>query len=113
PVYPLRAMGTCLAQVSPSIPRDLFNASFISCWSELNSHDRQSLTNALTYVLSESDKPDVIQTILNLAEFRNQCDLKLKLERQQKTNKRSEDTNLNDTNDDIPSDRDKTKKKDQ
>ncbi|CAF4450596.1 unnamed protein product, partial [Rotaria socialis] len=40
PVYPLRAMGTCLAQVSPSIPRDLFNASFISCWSELNSHDR-------------------------------------------------------------------------
>ncbi|CAF4657655.1 unnamed protein product [Rotaria sp. Silwood1] len=112
PVYPLRAMGTCLAQVSPSIPRDLFNASFISCWSELNSHDRQSLTNALTYVLSVSDKPDVIQTILNLAEFRNHCDLKLKLERQQKTNRRNEDINLNDTNDDVHNDKDKNKKKD-
>ncbi|CAF4994048.1 unnamed protein product, partial [Rotaria sp. Silwood1] len=112
PVYPLRAMGTCLAQVSPSIPRDLFNASFISCWSELNSHDRQSLTSALTYVLSVSDKPDVIQTILNLAEFRNHCDLKLKLERQQKTNRRNEDINLNDTNDDVHNDKDKNKKKD-
>ncbi|CAF1149527.1 unnamed protein product, partial [Adineta ricciae] len=100
PVYPLRAMGTCLAQVSPSIPRDLFNASFISCWSELNASDRSSLTVALTYVLSVCDKPDVIQIILNLAEFRNHCDLKLKLERQQKSNRRNDDANLNDTNED-------------
>ncbi|CAF0732022.1 unnamed protein product [Adineta steineri] len=113
PVYPLRAMGTCLAQVSPSIPRDLFNASFISCWSELNSQDRASLTAALTYVLSVCDKPDVIQIILNLAEFRNHCDLKLKLERQQKGNKRGEDVNLNDTNDEISNDKEKTTKKDQ
>ncbi len=112
PVYPLRAMGTCLAQVSPSIPRDLFNASFISCWSELNSHDRQSLTNALTYVLNVCDKPDVIQIILNLAEFRNHCDLKLKLERQQKGNKRNDDMNLNDTNNDDNIDKDKINKKD-
>jgi FKBP12-rapamycin complex-associated protein len=110
PVYPLKAMGTCLAQVSPSIPRDLFNASFISCWSELNSQDRQSLTKALTYVLSVCDKPDVIQIILNLAEFRNHCDLKLKLERQQKSNKRNDDMNLNDTNEDI--EKDKNNKKD-
>jgi FKBP12-rapamycin complex-associated protein len=110
PVYPLRAMGTCLAQVSPSIPRDLFNASFISCWSELNSHDRQSLTNALTYVLTVCDKPDVIQTILNLAEFRNHCDLKLKLERQQKSNKKNDDINLNDTTDDIEKDKNTYKK---
>jgi FKBP12-rapamycin complex-associated protein len=110
PVYPLRAMGTCLAQVSPSIPRDLFNASFISCWSELNSQDRISLTNALTYVLSVCDKPDVIQIILNLAEFRNHCDLKLKLERQQKGNKRTDD--LNDTNEDLNNDKDKLNKKD-
>jgi FKBP12-rapamycin complex-associated protein len=110
PVYPLKAMGTCLAQVSPSIPRDLFNASFISCWSELNANDRQSLTNSLTYVLSVCDKPDVIQTILNLAEFRNHCDLKLKLERQQKLNKRSDEGNLNDTNEDL--DKDKNTKKD-
>jgi FKBP12-rapamycin complex-associated protein len=110
PVYPLRAMGTCLAQVSPSIPRDLFNASFISCWSELNFNDRQSLTNALTYVLTKCDKPDVIQIILNLAEFRNHCDLKLKLERQQKGNKRNDEMNLNDTNDDIEKDKNINKK---
>ena len=110
PVYPLRAMGTCLAQVSPSIPRDLFNASFISCWGELNASDRQSLTQALTYVLSVCDKPDVIQIILNLAEFRNHCDLKLKLERQQKSTKRHEDMNLSEANDDL--DRDRSNKKD-
>lgn len=112
PVYPLRAMGTCLAQVSPSIPRDLFNASFISCWSELNPHDRHNLTQVLTHVLSESDKPDIIQTILNLAEFRNHCDLKLKIERQQKSNKRGDDVGLNDTTDDIHNDKEKNKKKD-
>ena len=112
PVYPLRAMGTCLAQVSLSIPRDLFNASFISCWSELNSLDRQSLTAALTYVLSVSDKPDVIQILLNLAEFRNHCDLKLKLERQQKGNKRNEDPNPNDTTDDLNTEKEKPNKKD-
>ncbi|UJR25716.1 hypothetical protein I4U23_007067 [Adineta vaga] len=113
PVYPLRAMGTCLAQVSPSIPRDLFNASFISCWSELNVNDRASLTSALTYVLSVCDKPDVIQIILNLAEFRNHCDLKLKLERQQKGNRRSEEVNLNDTNEDGTNERDRTNRRDQ
>ena len=112
PVYPLRAMGTCVAQVSPSIPRDLFNASFISCWSELNTQDRQSLTAALTNILSVCDKPDVIQVILNLAEFRNQCDLKLKLERQHKTNKHREGLNMHDLNDDIHTDRDKARKRD-
>ena len=112
PVYPLRAMGTCLAQVSPSIPRDLFNASFISCWSELNALDRKSLTDALTHVLSICDKPDVTQIILNLAEFRNHCDLKLKLERQQKNNKRLDDSNAQDTTDDMQNERDKANKKD-
>jgi FKBP12-rapamycin complex-associated protein len=80
PVYPLKAVSTCLAQDSPLISRDLFNVSFISCWNELNSHDRLSLTNALTYVLKVCDKPDVIQIILNLAEFQNHCDFKLKFE---------------------------------
>ena len=112
PVYPLKAMGTCLAQVSPSIPRDLFNASFISCWSELNMQDRQSLTSALTHVLSICDKPDVIQIILNLAEFRNHCDLKLKLERQQRNTRRQEDGNPHDTNDDLHTDRDRTSRRD-
>ncbi|CAF3785120.1 unnamed protein product, partial [Rotaria sp. Silwood1] len=99
PVYPLRAIGTRLAQVLPSISRDLFNASFISCWSELNSDDQQSLTNALTYILSICDKPDIIQTILNLAEFHNHCYFKLKLERVKKSNSNNEDLNINDTND--------------
>lgn len=110
PVYPLKAMGTCLAQVSPSIPRDLFNASFISCWSDLNWNDRQSLTTALTHVLQVCDKPDVIQFILNLAEFRNHCDLKLKLERQLKGNKRGEDGTGNEGGDD--GEKDKNSKKD-
>jgi serine/threonine-protein kinase mTOR len=112
PVYPLRAMGTCLSQVSPSIPKDLFNASFISFWSELNVQDRQSLTIALTHVLRICDKPDVIQVILNLAEFRNHCDLKLKIERQQKNQRQHEDISLHDANDDTHNDRDKTNRND-
>ncbi|CAF0930015.1 unnamed protein product, partial [Didymodactylos carnosus] len=83
PVYPLRAMGSRLASSNSSILRDMFNAAFISCWKKLNYHDRKSLTLSLTHVLSMCDKPDIIQTILNLAEFRNHCDLKLKLEKQE------------------------------
>ncbi|CAF4010123.1 unnamed protein product, partial [Didymodactylos carnosus] len=86
PVYPLRAMGCRLAGGNPSILRDLFNAAFISCWKKLNTTDRKRLTSSLTHVLSICDKPDVIQTILNLAEFRNHCDLKLKLEKQEVDN---------------------------
>jgi FKBP12-rapamycin complex-associated protein len=77
PVYLLKAVGSRLSQASPSIPRDLFNASFVACWNELKPDDRLSLTNALTHVLTVCDKPDVIQTILNLSEFENHCDLQL------------------------------------
>ncbi|UJR07918.1 hypothetical protein I4U23_012201 [Adineta vaga] len=78
PIYSLRAMGTCLAEHSSSISKDLFNVSFVSCWSVLNAEDRSSLTEILTYVLSVCEKADVIQIILNLVEFYDHCYLKLR-----------------------------------
>ncbi|CAF1458633.1 unnamed protein product [Adineta ricciae] len=69
PIYSLRAMGTCLAEHSSSISKELFNASFISCWNIMNTEDRKSLAETLTYVLSACDKADAIQIILNLVEY--------------------------------------------
>ncbi|CAF1458889.1 unnamed protein product [Adineta ricciae] len=73
PIYSLRAMGTYLAEHSSSISKELFNASFISCWNIMNTEDRRSLAETLIYVLSACDKADVIQTILNLVEYYEHC----------------------------------------
>ncbi|KJH44456.1 HEAT repeat protein [Dictyocaulus viviparus] len=52
----------------PSI-MDLFNAAFMSVWTELTEELQDRLTGSLLIALETSNHPDVIQTILNLAEF--------------------------------------------
>eukprot|EP00736_Rhodelphis_marinus_P007859 Rmarinus@m.12108 len=66
------ALRSCsgLAQVHHPLARELFNAAFVSCWSELYESNQELLVRALEAALSSPTIPqDILQTLLNLAEF--------------------------------------------
>ncbi|KAJ9594614.1 hypothetical protein L9F63_027404, partial [Diploptera punctata] len=67
---------TCwaLAQTYSQLPRDLFNAAFVSCWTELSEPMQNELIHSLEQALMVPDLPEITQTILNLAEFMEHCD---------------------------------------
>lgn len=73
---PSPALRACraLAQNYTKLLRDLFNAAFVSCWTELNDAMRAELAGSLERALEVPDMPELIQTILNLAEFMDHCD---------------------------------------
>ena len=73
---PSPALRSCLAlaQTYSQLPRDLFNAAFVSCWSELDESYQKELIKALQQALMVPDLPEITQTILNLAEFMEHCD---------------------------------------
>ncbi|KAK0179190.1 hypothetical protein PV327_008004 [Microctonus hyperodae] len=73
---PSPALRSCwaLAQTYSQLPRDLFNAAFVSCWTELNDTYRGELIQTLQQALMVPDIPEITQTILNLAEFMEHCD---------------------------------------
>ena len=54
--------------------RDLFNAAFVSCWTELSESQQDELIQALEQALTSQDIPEITQTLLNLAEFMEHCD---------------------------------------
>jgi FKBP12-rapamycin complex-associated protein len=72
---PSPALRSCaaLAQVFHPLARELFNAAFVSCWGELYDQYRDSLMRALETALSDEKSPnippEVLQTLLTLAEF--------------------------------------------
>lgn len=70
------ALRSCktLAQNYPQLLRDLFNAAFISCWTELSEEMKKQLAANLQQALMVPDLPEITQTILNLAEFMEHCD---------------------------------------
>lgn len=70
------ALRSCkaLAQNYPQLLRDLFNAAFISCWTELSNERKAELAKSLQEALLVPDIPEITQTILNLAEFMEHCD---------------------------------------
>lgn len=70
------ALRSCrgLAQNYPKLLRDLFNAAFVSCWTELSTKMRSELAGSLEQALEVQDMPEITQTILNLAEFMEHCD---------------------------------------
>ena len=70
------ALRSCkaLAQNYPQLLRDLFNAAFISCWTELSPEKKTQLAASLKQALMVPDLPEITQTILNLAEFMEHCD---------------------------------------
>ncbi len=54
--------------------RDLFNAAFLSCWSELSEDQQDELICSIELALTSQDIAEVTQTLLNLAEFMEHSD---------------------------------------
>eukprot|EP00168_Porphyra_purpurea_P002178 TRINITY_DN1254_c0_g1_i5.p1 TRINITY_DN1254_c0_g1~~TRINITY_DN1254_c0_g1_i5.p1 ORF type:complete len:2806 (-),score=579.71 TRINITY_DN1254_c0_g1_i5:1523-9940(-) len=66
------ALRACrlLAEVYAPISRELFNAAFLSCWTELDTADQTELACALDAALSaETLPPHALQMLLSLVEF--------------------------------------------
>lgn len=57
-----------------SLCRDLFNAAFLSCWSELSEDQQDELIRSIELALTSQDIAEVTQTLLNLAEFMEHSD---------------------------------------
>uniref|UniRef100_A0A2A4JTT6 Serine/threonine-protein kinase TOR n=1 Tax=Heliothis virescens TaxID=7102 RepID=A0A2A4JTT6_HELVI len=70
------ALRACLALAHnySQLLRDLFNAAFVSCWTELDKTSRAELSNALEQALTAPDAPELAHTVLNLAEFMEHCE---------------------------------------
>jgi FKBP12-rapamycin complex-associated protein len=69
------ALRSCaaLAQVYTPLARELFNAAFVSCWSELGDTFQQALVSSVGLAFDTEKAPnvppEVLQILLNLAEF--------------------------------------------
>lgn len=68
---PSAALRACapLADIHQPLAKDLFNSAFMSVWTELDEVQQKDLENNLKSALDNSNHTDIIQTILNLAEF--------------------------------------------
>ncbi|XP_047315173.1 serine/threonine-protein kinase TOR isoform X1 [Impatiens glandulifera] len=69
---PSPALRTCarLAQLQPFIGRELFAAGFVSCWSQLPEASQRQLVRSLEMAFSSPNiPPEILATLLNLAEF--------------------------------------------
>uniref|UniRef100_A0ACB8EEN2 Uncharacterized protein n=1 Tax=Sphaerodactylus townsendi TaxID=933632 RepID=A0ACB8EEN2_9SAUR len=62
------------AKLYHSGEKDLFNAAFVSCWSELNEDQQDELIRSIELALTSQDIAEVTQTLLNLAEFMEHSD---------------------------------------
>ncbi|XP_071144772.1 serine/threonine-protein kinase mTOR-like isoform X1 [Mytilus edulis] len=73
---PSPALRSCwaLAQTYNPLARDLFNAAFVSCWTELTESQQDELIQNLEQALKSEEIPEITQTLLNLAEFMEHCD---------------------------------------
>ncbi|CAK5074309.1 unnamed protein product [Meloidogyne enterolobii] len=68
---PSPALRACtgLAEAHDPLAKELFNAAFISVWTELRESDQNQLTMLLIEILKQCPHAEPIQAILNLAEF--------------------------------------------
>ncbi len=64
----LRATAS-LAHAYQPLARELFSAAFVCCWRELSDPYRANLVHALETAFSADVSPEILQTLLNLAEF--------------------------------------------
>jgi len=62
-----------LAQAYQPLARELFAAAFVCCWSDLNEQYQQHLVRSLEAAFVADVSPEILQTLLNLAEFMEQC----------------------------------------
>lgn len=68
PAPSLRACAE-LAYAYQPLARELFSAAFASCWKELTENYKISLVNALKTAFFADASPEILQTLLNLAEY--------------------------------------------
>jgi FKBP12-rapamycin complex-associated protein len=68
PATSLRATAE-LAYAYQPLARELFSAAFACCWSKLSDEYRASLIEALKTVFFADISPEILQTLLNLAEY--------------------------------------------
>ncbi|KAG5419194.1 TOR1 [Candida metapsilosis] len=77
PSHAIRACAGLAADYYP-LAKDLFNASFASCWSELYSQHKEELVQSFCIALSSpTNPPEIHQILLNLAEFMEHDDKSL------------------------------------
>ena len=68
---PSPALRACaeLAQAYQPLARELFSAAFVCCWGELTDQYRSNLIYSLEVVFSADASLEILQLLLNLAEF--------------------------------------------
>ena len=70
----LRSCATLASSYAP-LAKELFNAAFLSCWVELEDESQEELMKALeTALTSANTPPDLVQILLNLAEYMEHAD---------------------------------------
>lgn len=80
PSHALRACAS-LAGVYQPLAKDLFNSAFVSCWTELYDQYQEELIRSIEKALtSTAIPPDILQTLLNLAEFMEHDDKSLPID---------------------------------
>ena len=80
PSHALRACAN-LASVYQPLARDLFNAAFVSCWTELYDQYQEELVKSLEIALTSPHIPlETLQILLNLAEFMEHDDKALPID---------------------------------
>ena len=80
---PSNALRACagLASVFQPLAKDLFNAAFVSCWTELYDQYQEELVHSLELaLLSPQIPPEILQVLLNLAEFMEHDDKPLPID---------------------------------
>lgn len=80
---PSHALRACagLAGVYQPLAKDLFNAAFVSCWTELYDQYQEELVRSLEMALTSTlIPPEILQVLLNLAEFMEHDDKALPID---------------------------------
>ncbi|KAJ5232571.1 hypothetical protein N7468_005527 [Penicillium chermesinum] len=80
---PSPALRACasLAGVYQPLARDLFNAAFVSCWTELYDQYQEELVRSIEKALTSPNiSPEILQVLLNLAEFMEHDDKALPID---------------------------------
>lgn len=80
---PHHALRACagLAGVYQTLAKDLFNAAFVSCWTELFEQYQEELLRSLEIALTSPHlPPEILQVLLNLAEFMEHDDKALPID---------------------------------
>ena len=80
---PQQALRACtpLASIYPVLARSLFNSAFVSCWTELYDQYQEELVRSIEVAITSPNiPPEILQILLNLAEFMEHDDKALPID---------------------------------